>query len=147
MPCALGGDVSQLWEKQGFSSTSSRKVRLIPSLKLSMRIGNLWDALSCLGLEGRIRRPEKIDQNDWQKDLPSSLSEKGNKRLPRYQMQIPRLELYTEGGLAHRKDGSAILATRCRRGWKRNWLWPSRARKNKEGLTPIERFWKLPAHR
>jgi hypothetical protein len=111
-----------LWEQQGFSSTSSRKERLIPSLKLDMRVDNLWDSLSYLGLEGRIQRPERINQNDWQKDLPSSLSEKGNKRLPHYQKQIPRPELYTEGGLAHRKDGNVILATRCRRGWKRNWL-------------------------
>ena len=116
MPCALESNVSQLWEQQGFSSTSSRKVRLIPSLKLDMRVGNLWDALSCPGLEGRIRRPKRIGQNDLQKDSPSSISGKGNKRLPHYQKQISRLELYTEGGLAHRKDRNAILATKCRRG-------------------------------
>ena len=74
-----------------------------------MRVGNLWDTLSCPGLEGRIRRPKRIDQNDWQNDSPSSLSEKGNKRSPHYQKQIPRPELYTEVDWPTEKMGTSFL--------------------------------------
>ena len=70
---------------------------------------------------------------------------KRNGKLPLCQKQIPHLELYTKGGPIHRKDGSAILATRSQREWKRGWLWSSCACKGKEDLIPIKRLWRLPS--
>ena len=58
--------------------------------------------------------------------------------------RIPHPKLCTKGGLTHKKDGSAILATRSQKEWKRSWPWSSHASKGKEGLIPIEGLWKIP---
>ena len=62
---------------------------------------------------------------------------KRNGKLPLYQKQIPHPELYIKGEPTHRKDESAILATKSQREWKKSWLWSSHASKGKKDLIPV----------
>ena len=138
-PCTLKIDTSRSWGQHEFSSISSMEGGWSYSCNRAW-----WPIVYGTPLPIQAWRTKfgvlKRSIRTVGRGIRRAVFLKGNGKLPLCQKQILHLGIYTKDGPTRRKDGSAILATRSRREWKRNWVWSSHAKKGKGDLIPTEKL-------